>query len=309
MAASMLVVVFMLVGLLALIIGFGAPGRVIPAPSVGAATVWAADRHLRRSRLVGLVLGILTAVVLWEVDALGRGPMLAGAGFGLVFLVATCVGELTSPVSRSVRSDADLRRRRLADHLPRGLTAVVAANVLVLGALLVVGLVTGSADDMGRSGRALSWTTSVGSAAVTPWPGSFYALPMLGALAVELAVATIALRIVASRAQIVATDAGVEVDRALRAGAARGVVSAAGVATAFPLAGLALVMAMTAANAVGDDGAPEWIGIVVWAACGAALLAVATIALSAASLLRSSAGRIIRDDRDDRAEDLESGAA
>lgn len=307
MAASMLVLVFMLVGLLALVTGFGRPRRVVAAPSVGAATVWAADRHMRRSRLVGLVLGILAAVVLWELDALGRGPMLAGVGFGLVFLVATCVGELTSPVSRSVRSDAELRRRRTADHLPRGLTAVVGANVLVLGALLIVGLVTGSADDMGRQGRSLAWTTPTGGGGAGPWPGSFYAWPMLCALALELAVAAAALKVVAGRAQVVASDEGVEADRALRAGAARGVVSATGVATAFPLMGLALIMAITAGNAVGDDGAPEWLGVVVWSACGAALLAVVTLALSAASLLRSSAGRIIHDHRDDRAEDPEAG--
>jgi hypothetical protein len=81
------------------------------------------------------------------------------------------------------------------------------------------------------------------------------------------------------------------------------------VATAFPLTGLALIMAITAGNAVGDDGAPEWLGVLVWVACGAALLAIVTMALSAASLLRSSAARIVRDDWDEQAEDLEAGAS
>lgn len=309
MGTAVLVLIAMLTVLAALVVGFAAPRRTVAAPADAVATVEAADRHVRRLRLVGLVLGIVIGGTLWGGDALGRGSMLAAVGFGLAFLVVTCVGELTNPVSRSTHSDAELRRRQIADYLPRNLSLLVGGNVVVLVALLILGLVAGSTDDMGRPGRALAWSTPTGGGSAGPWPGSFYAWPMLGALLVELAVAGVALRIVARRAQVVASQAGSEVDSALRSAAARGVVAATGVATAFPLCGLGLVMAMTAGNAARGDGAPGWFAGVVWVACGAALLACVTLALAAASLLRSTAGRVIGDDRDERAEDMEAGAA
>ncbi|WP_155892794.1 hypothetical protein [Intrasporangium chromatireducens] len=308
MATGVLGLIGMVAVLVALVVGFAVPRQTVAAPEGAGPAVDAAERHVRRLRLVGLVLGGVVAVWLWGVDALGRGSMLAAVGFGLAFLVVMCVGELTNPVSRSARSDADLRRRRVGDYLPRRLSVLVAVTVVVLAALLIVGLVAGTADDLGRPGRALAWTTPTGGGSAGPWPGSFYAWPMLGALLVELALAGAALRIIAHRAQVVPSQAASEVDSALRSAAARGVVAATGVATAFPLGGLGVVMAITASNAV-RGGAPGWLAVVVWVASAAVLLAVVTFSQSAASLLRSAAGRVVRDDTDERAEDLGAGAA
>lgn len=302
MASRALFLVFVLASLVALVMGFARPRRTVVVPVTFTAAAEAADRHVRRSRLVGLALGLLAAVALWNGDALGRGAMLAAVGFGLVFLAASCVGELTSPMAASASAEAELRHRAMSDYLPRGLAAVVGASVGLLAVLLGVGISTGTSDNLGRPGRSLSWATSDGSASVGPWPGSFYAVPLLTALVVQVLAAALVLRVVARRAQVVAKEEGREVDTALRAAAARGVVAAVGVATGFPLLGVGFVMAAVP----GGDGAPTWLTFVRWLAAGAALSGLVTFCLSCAALLRSSAA-VVEDRQDERAEDLTGG--
>jgi hypothetical protein len=305
MASRGLLLAFVLASLVALVVGFAGRSRTVVAPVGVSAAAEAADRHVRRSRLAGLVLGLLAAIALWNLDALGRGAMLGAVGFGLVFMAASCVGELTSPLATSASAEADLRHRVVSDYLPRGLTTVVGTSVGLLVALLLVGISTAASDDLGRSGRSLSWSTPDGSSTVGPWPGSFYAGPLLAALAVEVVVAELVLRVIARRAQVVASEEGHEADTALRGVAARGVVAAVGVATGFPLLGVGLVMAVVP----GGEGAPTWLALVRWLAALAALSGLVTFCLSCAALLRSSAAAVVEDRRDERAEDLTGGPA
>lgn len=72
----------------------------------------------------------------------------------------------------------------------------------------------GSADDMGRPGRALSTVCGATSGSATPWPGSFYGVLMFFGVG-ELAVATFAaVATVAERPRVGATS--LETDTRLR---------------------------------------------------------------------------------------------
>jgi hypothetical protein len=59
-------------------------------PPVHPASEW---RRLRLLRLAGLVTGVVAAVLTWQLDSFGRGPMLAPAVFGLCVVLAVGRGE------------------------------------------------------------------------------------------------------------------------------------------------------------------------------------------------------------------------
>jgi hypothetical protein len=169
-------------------------------------------RHTRGWRVVGLVLGAVVAVMLLVLgqrfDALGRATALAPTALGAGVLLGTIAGELTARPALGVRRSAAVERRTVLPILPRARAVVLAVSTALLLGALALGAAWGSADDLGRPGRVLARQCVVpdpGGEAVLmgsargPWPGSFYAVPLLAALVVLAGLVTLALRAIVRR--------------------------------------------------------------------------------------------------------------
>lgn len=163
----------------------------------------------------------------------------------------------------------------------------MAVAVLALVITAVGAIATGSDDDLGRAGRALTTSCSPDtSSSRTPWPGWFYSGPLLAVVGVGLVLAALALRAVVNRPRLAvaavpaavggnaspARPAGVAhlvdgagrsraeaglggdaealtLDEALRRWSARRVVAASAMLVALPLLGTASVAAVVLAGA------------------------------------------------------------
>ena len=199
-----------------------------------------------------------------SVGALGRGVLLAAPVFAVCVLAGVIIGELrvTAPTGDTRR--VTLEVRRLRDYVPRKLGTAVGAALTLLVVILASTTTAGVADDMGRAGRTLFRQCSATmSEARSPWPGSFYSVPLAVIVVVGLLVAAFALHRVVGRARQ-GEDAAA--DDGLRRSAAEDVTAATGLLVAIPLAGVAFF----AGHAMlGISCRPTW-----WTAAGVALLAL-----------------------------------
>ncbi|MEV6414364.1 hypothetical protein [Kribbella sp. NPDC051718] len=122
----------------------------------------------------GLVGG---GVVAWTIG-LERGLLLAAPVFSLGVVVGVVLGELRTPRPAGPVRRAAVETRSVRDYLPRRLAGSVAIAGVVELALLCWTTSVASADDLGRAGRALSRTCGDLTTVKTPWPGSFYSVPL-----------------------------------------------------------------------------------------------------------------------------------
>ncbi|GAA1406764.1 hypothetical protein ACFQZ4_05605 [Catellatospora coxensis] len=185
-------------------------------------------------RLVGIALG---AAVAWQTAAhlpLGRGYALAGPAFAMVLLLTALVAErLTPRAATTGPRTASLTVRRIRDYLPVYPTWVAGLGTVLLIALLTATTAVGVADDLGRAGRAISNRCGDGLQTNTPWPGSYYSIPILIATAACLALAFVALQTVTRRPRFAGDDVA-------RRRAGEVIISGYGIAVLTPLAGVAL---------------------------------------------------------------------
>lgn len=211
-------------------------------PALSAST--AARDHARRVHVAAWCALVAAAAVMATVSQGARGleagritGLVLAAG-GLAFLAVSALGELTWPRPTGSVRTASLTRRTVADVTPRPAGTLLAT----VTALLVVALVTGglTALDDGRSyGRTEVVDGVVQTWASSPYPGWFYAVPLLLAAGAILAAALLCLVLVARRPAI--SDATAAWDLALRRLSAqralRGATFTLG-ATAAPVYGL-----------------------------------------------------------------------
>lgn len=204
-------------------------------------------------RLAGMVLGSAAAWFLAMSLPLGLGFALAGPAFAIVLLLTALLAERFSPRRRLAGPrSASLEVRRIRDYLPRWASFLAAAGSVFLIVFLASTTAIGSTDDQGRPGRAFTHTCGEYTQMFTPWPGSFYAVPVLIASGICLALTVIALREVVLRPRLSPDDS-------TRRRASEVIVAAYGIAVLTPLAG-ALEFAtgiggQTSCNTVG----PTWI--------------------------------------------------
>lgn len=273
MSASLLVVV-MLVGLvltavavlvLVLVLVHGSS----PSPSRAAQ---AARRHAAVVHAVALAC-LLGALVLGPavVAQLPMGPVqgvllgLVPAVAGLAFSAVHALGEATWPRPSGMVRRAPLTRRTRADVAPGWLRRVMWAwAALAVVTLVVCGL---TAD----GGRAISRTVPGGSASSGPFPGWYFGVPLLVAVAVVVVAAEGVLRLVADRA--VVSDADPRWDGALRRLSAHRVLRGAQLVLAWTTAGV-LVVAGAAVRSVGTEFSADGVSTAVapYAPVGLALL-------------------------------------
>ena len=230
----------------------------------------AVARSTLRWRLAGLGVGLLAAASSAQSGALGRGLVLAVPLLCLCVLLGVVAGELrVRPPAADVRAAA-LEVRSGRQYLPPVLPALVAAATVVLGALLTFTSAIATEDDLGRPGRALGRACSAVSAELrSPWPGSFYALPLAAVVLAGLALAAVALVSVARRPR---QGEDPLLDDALRRQAATAVVAAVGLLVTVPLVGTGVP---AAAGLLQVCAAPAG-----WTAAGSALLVVIPLAVA-----------------------------
>ncbi len=311
----------MVVGIVGVGVGVGGGSRAETAPVPAA--LLAEARRVGRWSWGGLAVGLVAAVALTQWDRLGRGLLLAAPVLGLAVLAGTIGGELAVTGPTSGTRQAGLRARRVSDYLPRRATALVVAATLALVATAVGAIVTGSDDDLGRAGRAL--TTSCSSdrwSSQGPWPGWFYSGPLLAVVGTGLLLAAIALRAVVNRPRLAArsalmaaggaaaaldraggaapADAGVSyagpeaqaLDEPLRRWSARRVVAASAMMVALPLFGTATVAAIVMADAecLPAVGRVAQAALLVMAPLAAVLLGWSALSLLIPAGLRARSG-------------------
>ncbi len=252
-----------------------------PGAELGPATA-AARRH-------GVVAGCLAVVggigAAGATLALGsqRVLLVTGVYVACCFLVGgvghtlvLALGELTWPRPAGALRRVRLRRREVRDVVPRRLLLATRTAWASTAVLLAVAMVLADA-----SGRALTATSTVDGIVTTstasPFPGAFYAVPVLGCLAVLALAVEATLRLVVNRPTVV--DADEATDLVLRRASSHRVLRG-GLAATLLTAGPLLVVASSAVRVLGDGTSqpPAAVAVlvlgVVVALAGLAVLAV-----------------------------------
>ncbi len=250
---------------------------------VGAAAALTMQAARRRAivaigfALVLLLAGFVVSLAVpgWLGLAAAIAPAVAGAG-GLLLYAAT-----PPPQDREThaRFSASLDRRGPWTIAPRGgLTSLGVVLVLLLGVLIFTGA-TSDVDDRGLY-RAITFATSTHSSTATPYPGWFYAVPLMGATALLVIAAWIALRRIATTASL--TGEGLQdMDRLWRVRSAQIIVGIAFATVSLQIGGVAVFAGTTMRNAQFHPGVP-----VAWDVLATLLLILGIVAtvVSIASL-------------------------
>lgn len=199
--------------------------------------------RLVQATWVGAVL--VGGAVAWLVDRqldLGRGTMLVPAVLGLFVVVGVGLGEaVVRPLRPTGARTASLAPRKVADYLPRALTAGVAGITTLHVATLALTTATASADDMGRAGRQVAARCGDMSSGAGPYPGSFYSIPLVLLLVIIGLAAAAALTTVVRRPRGFAPDD--VADDVLRRRSTTRVLAAAGAAVSASHVGVAFFAA------------------------------------------------------------------
>ncbi|MBL3668530.1 hypothetical protein JL475_21550 [Streptomyces sp. M2CJ-2] len=162
-----------------------------------------------------------------DVDLLYGFPV-----FGLFVMLGVYVSDVVARPGQGWVRVAQVTPRRIRDHVPRALTTALTGQAVVLTGLLIVAAATASADADGRSRRALTVTCPAGAQLLSPWPGPYYAWPILGGLTVGTVVCAVLLRRITAQSRS---------DDQRRAGI-RAAIGAWGVMVSAPLFAVSLTM-------------------------------------------------------------------
>ncbi|WP_432126964.1 hypothetical protein [Streptomyces sp. bgisy082] len=212
------------------------PGSAPPAPP-------APLRPARAELLVrwgGAATGAAAAWTVADGAGLGFGVLHALPVFAVCATAGVLAADALTPGPGGAVRLAGLVPRRVRDVLPAGFGLLLAAEAAVLLALLAVAALTASPDDMGRAGRTLSVACTGLTESRGPWPGLFYGLPVLAALAAGTAACGYALRRITGRPAPGGDSAATADDARRRRERARAVTAAWGLLVSAPLAGAAL---------------------------------------------------------------------
>ena len=293
------------IGLVALAIALAAVVAVV-VRLVRARSSRAAGASLREPTILavqgglagGLLAAVVTAVVALSID--GAHPGWLGLPLALAPGLAASAGLLVVALTPALRAaptttrSAGLERRGAwTVGSPQAYLRPALAAVALAGVLLATGL-TASLDETGLS-RALSVRTPTGGSSASPYPGWFYAAPLLAVSVLLLLTALLAMRRIATLPALQSADG--PADAAWRRAATSAVSLLATAGLLAYLAGVVLVTG-SATRSVGT-GTGTGLGLVAGIlavvalllgvlACVAAGLAVAR-AVTFGTLLRAPA--------------------
>lgn len=215
---------------------------------------------LRRStigfRWAGILAGVAGGLAVFPLGPSASLAFTAPLVTGIVAVIAILVGQQLSYAKARSGGAAGLETRRVRDYVPVGLARWAGGAVVALLVMIMFTTLAASPDDLGRPGRALrgSWfehrmeadatgalvpqdIPSVGAS--SPFPGSFYTLPVLVALGVLVAAVAVGLVLTARRPRNGSDAELVRVDDAIRRITAEGLVGAGGAGAAGAVLALA----------------------------------------------------------------------
>lgn len=227
--------------------------------------------------LAGMIAGITLPELLGQPFAVT--PLIAGAAGMLLYSV-------TPPRLVLLRDDeprvARLVPRSAFSAVPvRWATAFLVVIVLFVAVVLLCGLTAGL-DEAGRS-RVIRFEAHDVASSSSPYPGWFYGVPALGAIALMTVSLVIALRRISTTPAFPhAADA--EIDQAWRRTSVEVVLKLGTGAALFSLGGIALIAGLAMGNATIDGSTPlGWsvLATVLWTSGGAALvLSIVSVTLA-----------------------------
>ncbi|SDS38175.1 hypothetical protein [Actinopolymorpha singaporensis] len=246
--------------------------------------------RLRRSTLLGrgvaMVAGVIAAVATASTGGLGRGFALAPAVFAAVQIVGVLAADLLARDDARTQGTAGLEVRRVRDFSPPRLVRFIVATGAVLALFLAWAGVVAVPDDLGRAGRALTYSCTVGCdhRTLSPWPGSYYSVPMVAALLLVLVLAGTAVGATVRRPRNGAAPEIVAVDDVVRRRSVESVLAAVGVAFTGSLAGTALLVGGRLAG-LGANHGPAALQVVGWSTLLAGLAALVWLVWCLVALL------------------------
>jgi len=223
------------------------PAVAVPAPS-GPPSRSAA--RAARWRWAGMLVGAIGAVEIVAQSESVRGAMVAAPVFGVGVLAGTLVGEMTMPAPTGQVRRAELRVRRTADYVPRGLGLLVSGATVALAALVAATTTLGSTSS--KDPACLLQYDEYGT---DLWPGTQNTVPGLSVVLVGLVLAGLVLRRVVRRPR--SADV-VQFDDVSRRRSAEVVTAAAGVLVLASLLGIAGSAGLTMRLLAITCGEPGW---------------------------------------------------
>jgi hypothetical protein len=146
---------------------------------------------------VAAVLAVVSAALLIATDDYGRGILLAGPVFLLVLQLGLAAD--TAIISTAVRTKGDVRvaglsTRRVSDSTPRALAVGTIVTVVLAVVLSAIAVSVASRDSWSGESTAFSSANENGGVDVSsPFPGSFYTVPLVGVLVVSVVIAALTL--------------------------------------------------------------------------------------------------------------------
>lgn len=225
------------------------------------------------ARIIGVAVGLIVVVSLVITLPFGLGVFLAPAVFaGTQILAAMISGVVTHGAARTTGT-AGLEVRSVNPYLPLGLTVLTASATTLLALALAWTTAMGVPDDMGNLGRKFTYSypcDGVCTAGFSPWPGSFYSIPVAVLLAIVLILAVVAVLVTVRRPRNASDPEIVRVDDFVRARSVESVVAAVGVAAAGTLLLVSIPVANGLSNPANDIPAllriPGWGALIIGSA-------------------------------------------
>jgi hypothetical protein len=194
------------------------------------------------ARGVALVVGVGVTAAAASAWSLGRGLMLAPAAFAAAQILAVLLADRATYTAMRTPGVAAIEVRRVRDYLPRALSVLAVLSAAALAASLTWTTAVAASDDLGRAGRALTYPCIEGcEARISPWPGSFYSVPLAVGLGAVVLLAVVALSVTVRRPRNGADPAIAATDDAVRRRSVETVVAAVALALSASLLGIAMV--------------------------------------------------------------------
>lgn len=232
----------------------------------------------QRRSLVAMALAIVVFLALFSLTIalphllgtpLAVAPTLAGAtGLALYALTPPTI----IPIDPSEPRTASLTPRAVSSFIePRAAATFSGALVLLMGFIVFAGI-TSSSDDMGGH-RQIAFHNDTLSSGAGPYAGWFYGIPVLACAALLVVTSWWALRRISGTAALPHAD-DAELDSAWRRASNSIILAIASIATLVQFGALAYLSGSAMVRAAEGISAG-------WMSAGAALMIIATAALSA----------------------------
>ncbi|MGW1778579.1 hypothetical protein ACWCQQ_05475 [Streptomyces sp. NPDC002143] len=153
------------------------------------------------ARWAGLALGVVVVQLLLTMggDELAMPFVSSVTAFGLCAVGGVLLGDSLTPAPQEAVRTAGLAPRRVRDHVPPRMAPLLVFQTACIVVLLTIGAAAASPDRSGRTGRSLAVTCSTVTRHLGPWPGLYYAAPVLVSLTLGTAACVWSLRRIAHR--------------------------------------------------------------------------------------------------------------